>query len=155
MLVFKLGLACLMYMKIFYPQDDWNIHCLSRSDANRKGGDDKIHCLKMRKVLSDCSWRCCQLPQIPLCSGAKPNQRAGMLSRKSSSFLKRAMPDEAGGNWLLLWGRELQLCYGCISILTATCVVGQLVATCLFAVRIPEGFPVWKLLREFCCLFRN
>jgi len=29
--------------------------------------------------------------------------------------------------------------------LTAACVVGQLLATCLSAVRIPHGFPVWQL----------
>lgn len=141
--------------KMFYLQDYWNFHCLWRNYANRKGEDDRIHCLKMRKVLRDYSWRCCQLPQTSHCPGAKPNQRAGIHSRKSSSFLKKAMPDEAGRNWLLLLGRELWLCYGWISILTAACVVGQLVATCLFAIRIPQGFPVWQLLKEFYCLFRN
>lgn len=87
-------------------------------------------CLKM-KVLSACSWRCCQLLQIPLCPEDDPSQRAGTHSRKSSSFLKEAMPDEASRNWLQLWGRELHFGYGCISILTAACVVGQLLATCL------------------------
>lgn len=77
-------------------------HCLSRNDANKEGGDEKTHCVNVGKKLSARSWRCCQLPQIPLCPGDDPNQRAGMHSRKSSSFLKEAMPDEAGRNWLLL-----------------------------------------------------
>lgn len=81
-----------MNRKMLYPQDDWNFHCLSRNDAKRKGGDEKIHWLKMSKVLGDCSWRCCQLPQILF--ALEPCQ-----TRELECTAERTVPKESDARW--------------------------------------------------------
>lgn len=132
MLMYKLGLSCSMNMKMFNPQNNSINKVLLPITKWCQPGRRRWQNL-LPKNEKDVQWL--QLKVLPSSTNSSlswrwPKPESRNAQQKEQLFAKGMM--RWGRQELVAtMGRALQLWCGCISILTAAGVMGQLLATCL------------------------